>query len=233
MDSYGYGSMIVTMFTQRKKAEECIENFIKIYASETDEKEITRLQGLIEALTDCLAFRKAKLFDTLQEQKDLINKIKQNPDEYIFDELYYHQGYADGIRRLIGIHREACMSNHNLFLVLFASDEYSSLTFSSALKINEKITGLTEYTGILDSEKNFYFISEEVDTIKALIDERLPEYEYILLLVSHRESTHKVKDIIKISQTYKDNFYFVNFNSTAADNTFDYIKKILKTIGMK
>ena len=225
------GQAIAMAIMRRKNASEIQKNLIKIYLDEKNEKEQNKLLGMIDTINDCKTFKKAKLFDKLDEYKRIVQKINNFPDEDFFCEKSYYEGCCDGIRRLIGLNKELRVMSKKIFIIFFTANADIEFEIHSAFLINENNTEIFEYNDSVEPEKNYFSVTSDADNIINLLQEKDDEHEYIVVISYNSEHTHNINDVKLISDLCEDNFYLLNIHKeNKIINTSEYIKKIIKEI---
>lgn len=141
---------------KRRIALEIQQSLIKIYLDEKDEKEQNRLLGMIDTIERFKVYKKPKLFDKLEEYKEIIKEINEYPDLYFIEEKSYYEGCCDGIRRLISLNKELRNSTRKVFFISFAASADIEFEFHSAFLINENLTEILN-TRILSNLKKIIF----------------------------------------------------------------------------
>ena len=229
------GTAIAIRALKRKLADNAIKNLINIYLDEKDEKNQNKLLGMIETMEDAKIYKKQKLFDKLQEYKDILQKIKNESDDvYLFEEKAYFEGCCEGIRRLIGIDKDLRNLSKKSFVIVYTAGKELEFANHSAFALNENLTGISEYKDSIQDEINYFYVTSDFNEVKNLLESKDSEHEYIVLLVYNSVYTHNIEDLKSISHLCEDNFYFVKEEKNQEIiGTYDYLKKIISKIGMK
>lgn len=226
-----FGQSIALSIMKRRTISDIQKNLINIYLNEKDEKEQNKLYGMIDTINECKTFKKAKLFDKLDEYKKLVQNIGEYPDMDFLNEKSYYEGCCDGVRRLIGLNKDFRNLSGKVFLIFFTSTPDMEFEINSAFLLNENTTKIFEYKDSAEPEKNYFSVTSDVNNVINILQQKDEEHEYAVIISYDSEHIHSISDVKLISDFCEDNFYLLsNRKNKDIIETGEYIEKIIQEI---
>lgn len=226
-----FGHSVALSIMKKRIISDIQKNLVNIYLDEKDEKEQNKLLGMIEAINECKAFKKAKLFDKLDEYKQLVNQMEEYADIDFFHEKSYYEGCCDGVRRLIGLNKEFRNLSKKVILIFFTPCSDMEFEIYSAFLLSSNTTEIFEYNDSVETEKNYFLVTSDLNNIINILQQKDEEHEYAVIVSYDSEHTHNIEDMKILSEFCENNFYlFNNRQDKKVIETSKYIEKIIQEI---
>lgn len=233
MNQTHVGRMIAVAIEKHKMVRDAIDNYTKLYLNETNEEELNRLYGTISALNEFGASRKRTVVDQLINHEKKLDALKDSNEDYFFCEQSFLEGFCDGLKRLIGMHKTLKNINKRAFVIMFLPNEQQAVLHRIAFEATEEWSELNNYQGEILPFESYYLVTADIDEVYSILQEREEDCEYAIILLDDKENPYNVKTVNKMSKLNGDEIYFIKPLQGNSVHMGTYIRYIIASIELR